>query len=210
MVKEQIAARGISDPRVLAAMLRVPREQFVGPGLADRAYDDHPLPIGFGQTISQPFVVARMCELLAPSPMSRVLEVGAGCGYQTAVLAELAGEVLAVEIVPALADRATRTLAALGKANARVACFDGTCGWAEHAPYDGIIIAAGAPKVPVLLLAQLAERGRLVLPVGPRDQQRLAVLTRRGDTFERTDDAEVRFVDLIGRFGWGGSGPGEA
>ena len=210
MVTDQIAGRGVRDPRVLAAMRAVPREAFVDANQRHRAYEDHPLPIGHGQTISQPYIVARMCELLALRGGERVLEIGAGCGYQTAVLAALAQAVWGVEIVPELTDRANRNLKTLGIANARVECFDGTAGWPEHAPYDGIVVAAGAPRVPVMLLAQLADGGRLVIPVGPREDQVLLTVTRRGDDYETTREAPVRFVDLVGRYGWGGSGPGQA
>ena len=210
MVVEQIANRGVKDPRVLEAMRRVPRELFVDAGLRERAYDDRPLPIGHGQTISQPYIVARMCELLELAGHEKVLEIGAGCGYQTAVLGELARWVYGVEIVPDLADRAERNLSAAGVKNAVIDCFDGTTGWPEHAPYDGIVVAAGAPRIPVLLLAQLADGGRLVIPVGPREDQVLQVIRRRGDEFETHREAPVRFVDLVGRYGWGGSGPAEA
>ena len=215
MVREQIAGRGITDARVLEAMRKVPRERFLDPASADRAYEDRPLPIGHGQTISQPYIVARMAALAALHGHERLLEVGAGCGYQTAVLAELAAEVWAIEIIPELAALAARKLEELGVRNARVECFDGTHGWPEHAPYDAILVAAGAPRVPVLLLSQLAAGGRLVIPVGPRDSQRLVVVTRRtgggdGEDFETRYDIPVRFVDLTGKYGWGGQGPASA
>jgi len=210
MIQEQIADRGVKDPRVLQALRAVPREAFVDASLRDRAYEDRPLPIGHGQTISQPYIVARMCELLGLQGQERVLEIGAGCGYQTAVLAQLAGTVYGVEIVPDLAQRACDNLATVGVKNAVVDCFDGTAGWRDHAPYDGIVVAAGAPRVPVLLLDQLADGGRLVIPVGPREDQVLTVFRRRGDEFESRREAPVRFVDLVGRYGWGGRGPAEA
>jgi protein-L-isoaspartate(D-aspartate) O-methyltransferase len=210
MVREQIVARGVKDPRVLAAMRNIPREHFLDQSARERAYDDRPLPIGHGQTISQPYVVARMAELAEIGRDDRVLEVGAGSGYQTAILAELAREVWAVDIIPELVAHAIRKLDELGVANARVECFDGSNGWPEHAPYDVIVLSAGAPKVPVLLLSQLAPRGRFVGPVGARDSQRLVRITRRGDEFDTEYDIPVRFVDLTGRYGWGGRGPAQA
>ena len=210
MVREQIAARGVSDPRVLEAMRRLPREVFVEAGDRDRAYEDRPLPIGHGQTISQPYIAAKMAELARLSSRDRVLEIGAGCGYLTALMSMVAGEVLGVEIVPALAAAAQKRIERLGLKGARVECFDGSSGWREHAPYDAIVVSAGAPRVPVLLLDQLAERGRLVIPVGARDNQRLVVVTRQGEEFETTYDIPVRFVDLTGRYGWGGKGAPQA
>lgn len=210
MVREQIAGRGISDPRVLAAMRKVPRERFVDAGTQDKAYEDRPLPIGHGQTISQPYIVARMAMLARLGGSERVLEVGAGCGYATAIYADLASEVWAIEIIPSLASFAARKLDELGYMNAHVECFDGTHGWPEHAPYDAILVAAGAPRVPVLLLSHLAPGGRLVIPVGPRDSQRLVVVTRKGEEFDSHYDIPVRFVDLTGRYGWGGQGPASA
>ena len=218
MVREQIAGRGITDERVLAAMRAVPRERFVDEGSVQRAYEDRPLPIGHGQTISQPYIVARMTSLAELEGGERVLEVGAGCGYQTAILAELGAEVWAIEIIPELAAVTGQRLHDLGITRAHVACFDGTHGWPEHAPYDAILVSAGAPRVPSLLLSQLAPRGRLVIPVGPRDSQRLVVVRRRpdelmdpgGEQFETSYDIPVRFVDLTGRYGWGGRGVPEA
>lgn len=207
MVKEQIAGRGITDVRVLAAIGKVPRERFVDASAQGKAYEDHPLPIGFGQTISQPYIVARMALLARLRGTERVLEIGAGCGYATAVLAELAAEVWGIEIIPQLADAAAKRLADLGYVSAHVETGDGTHGWPEHAPYDAIVVAAGAPRVPALLLAQLAPGGRLIIPVGPRESQRLVVVTRQAnEDFDTTYDIPVRFVDLTGRYGWGGSG----
>jgi protein-L-isoaspartate(D-aspartate) O-methyltransferase len=207
MVFEQLVRRGIRDPRVLGAMGAVRRHELVDPALADEAYEDRPLPIGFGQTISQPYMVARATELAAPRPEDRALEVGAGSGYQVAVLAELCAEVYASEIVPGLAARAAQKLAALGYRNVTVESFDGSGGWPQHAPYDVIIVSAGAPRVPPLLADQLADGGRLVIPVGPPHEQELAVVRRRGDSYETSYDTRCRYVDLLGRFGVGGSTP---
>jgi protein-L-isoaspartate(D-aspartate) O-methyltransferase len=210
MVRDQLEARGIRDARVLAAMNKVPRERFVDEAMRERAYDDGPLPIGGGQTISQPYMVARMSELGQLRGNERVLEIGAGSGYQTAILAELAGQVFAVEVRPELGQQAERRLQALGYRNVEVGVFDGTYGWAERAPYDVILVAAGAPEIPPLLVAQLADGGRLIVPVGPRQGQRLAVVTRRGDDFETEWTTPCMFVDLVGRYGWGGEGPPRA
>jgi protein-L-isoaspartate(D-aspartate) O-methyltransferase len=207
MVAEQIAGRGVRDPRVVAAMGKVPRERFVPPNLAGRAYEDAPLPIGQGQTISQPYIVARVAELARLTGVERVLEVGVGSGYLAAILAHLAGEVHAIDILPEMVERAQRNLGAAGIGNVRVTCGDGSTGWPEHAPYDAILVSAGAPRLPVLLLGQLAEGGRLVAPVGPRAVQRLVRLIRRGDDYVTEEDIAVRFVDLIGEYGWGGRGP---
>ncbi|MEK6606164.1 MAG: protein-L-isoaspartate(D-aspartate) O-methyltransferase [Myxococcota bacterium] len=209
MVREQLEARGIADPRVLAAMRRVPRHLFVPPDLRARAYGDFPLPVGADQTVSQPFIVARMAELAELEGGERVLEVGLGSGYGAAVLAELAREVFAVELVPELAARARETLASLGS-KVVVGCFDATRGWPEHAPYDAIVVTAGAPRIPALLLAELAEGGRLVVPVGERAEQALLRVRRTGDRYDRVKDVACRFVDLRGRYGWGGEGSPQA
>src|SRR6266700_3480381 len=207
MVLEQIARRGVSDPRVLGAMMAVPRHAFVDPSLQDVAYEDRPLPIGFEQTISQPFMVARATELAQPRPSDRALEVGTGCGYQLAVLAELCRQAYGIEIIPELAERARNTLAELGYRNAEVESFDGSAGWAAHAPYDLIIVSAGAPRVPPLLVDQLADGGRMVIPIGPPNEQELALIRRKGDRYETSYDTRCRYVDLQGRFGFGSSPP---
>ena len=208
MVKEQLAGRGIKDQRVLAALAEVPRHAFVAPTMIDLAYADRPLPIGpGGQTISQPFMVARATELAAPTPHDRALEVGAGSGYQLAVLAKLCREVYGIELRPELATQARATLAALGLTNVTVDCFDGSAGWAEHAPYDVIIVSAGAPRVPPLLAAQLADGGRMVVPVGQPDDQELLLVRRDGDAYTTTTDTRCRYVDLRGRYGFGGAPP---
>src|SRR5436309_14309394 len=179
MVIDQIAHRGVRDPRVLGAMGAVPRHLFVEANLESVAYEDRPLAIGHGQTISQPYMVARATELAAPGPADRALEVGAGSGYQAAILAQLCAEVFAIEIVPALAARARRALADSGYANVTLESFDGSGGWPEHAPYDVIIVSAGAPRIPAMLVAELADGGRLVIPVGRPDEPGLAVGRRQ-------------------------------
>jgi protein-L-isoaspartate(D-aspartate) O-methyltransferase len=207
MVETQLVARGIRDERVLAAMAAVPRHRFVGPSLAGAAYEDRPLGIGHGQTISQPFMVARATELARVEPGSRALEVGTGCGYQAAVLAQLCDQVFGVELLPDLAARAVANLRALGITNAIVDSFDASAGWPEHAPYDVIIVSAGAPRIPSLLIDQLSEGGRLVIPVGEGEQQQIVVVRREGESYSRTTDTKCRYVDLLGRYGFGGSPP---
>jgi protein-L-isoaspartate(D-aspartate) O-methyltransferase len=203
MVEDQIAARGIRDRRVLAAMAEVPRHRFVDGHLQAMAYEDSPLPIGFSQTISQPFMVARATELAAPAVTDRALEIGAGCGYQAAVLAELCKEVFAVEVVPELAARASLVLRALGYDNVTVDSFDGSGGWPAHAPYDVILVSAGAPRIPAMLLDQLAEGGRLVVPVGGFETQVLTRVRRHGSQYDIVEDTRCRYVDLVGRYGVG-------
>lgn len=206
MVDAQLRERDIADPRVLDAMGRVPRHLFVPEDLRDQAYDDGPLPIGAGQTISQPYMVARMLELLELGGAERVLEVGCGSGYVAALLALLASEVFAVDIVRSLCDLARSRLEALGLANARIEWRDGTQGWLEHAPFDAIVVSAGAPRVPALLLDQLVDGGRLVAPVGERARQVLVRVIRRGGEYDVEEDVPCRFVDLLGRYGWDGEG----
>jgi len=197
MVDEQIARRGIRDQRVLAAMRKIERHRFVSEAQRSGAYEDHPLPVGEGQTISQPYIVALMTEALALQGDERVLEVGTGCGYQTAILAELAAEVYSVEILPRLAEQARATLEDLGYRNVHIRLGDGSEGWAEHAPYQGILVTAAPPQVPPALLEQLAEGGRLVIPVGVQSQE-LELHTRRPEGFRVERLAAVRFVPLVG------------
>ncbi|HEY8146766.1 MAG TPA: protein-L-isoaspartate(D-aspartate) O-methyltransferase [Kofleriaceae bacterium] len=200
MVTRQLRGRGIQDDRVLSAMARLPREKFVAPGWESDAYADQPLPIGGGQTISQPYVVARMAELAEIRPGDRVLDVGVGSGYQTAVLAVLAGSVAGVEIRRELAEEAEQRLAALGL-EASIRIGDGGYGWPERAPFDAILVAAAATRVPAPLLAQLAEGGRLVLPEGDAWRQELVRYRRRGDDFAREELGSVRFVAFMGDYG---------
>ncbi|HET9299995.1 MAG TPA: protein-L-isoaspartate(D-aspartate) O-methyltransferase [Candidatus Polarisedimenticolaceae bacterium] len=199
MVRSQIEGRGIRDPLVLAAMRRVPRARFVPDADRAFAYSDGPLSIGFGQTISQPYIVALMTELLRPHPLMRVLEIGTGSGYQTAVLADCVAEVFTVEIVPELSERAKGVLRELGHTNVRLRVGDGSLGWPEHAPYEGILAAAAAAAVPRALLDQLAVGGRLILPVGGGEDQRLLRIVRTKDGFLEDTVAPVRFVPMTGR-----------
>jgi protein-L-isoaspartate(D-aspartate) O-methyltransferase len=196
MVADQIRSRGVRDPRVLDALTRVPRDVFVPDGHRDEAFEDHPVPIGYGQTISQPYIVGYMTEALKVESAHRVLEVGTGCGYQTAVLAELAAEVYSIELIDALAERARRTLEALGYVTVHVRAGDGYAGWPEHAPFDRILVAAAAPDVPPALVDQLAGDGILVIPVGV-DAQHLRVLQKRGGRIELLSTLPVRFVPMI-------------
>jgi len=198
MVDEQIAHRGIRDERVLAAMRKVERHRFVSDAQRYLAYGDYPLPVGEGQTISQPYIVALMTEALALKGGERVLEVGTGSGYQTAVLAELAEEVYTVEILPALAERAAATLNELGYRNIHIRVGDGAEGWAEHAPYQGILVTAAPPEVPPALIEQLDEGGRLVIPVGVSSQE-LELYTRKPEGLDVQRLAPVRFVPLTHR-----------
>lgn len=202
MVGEHLRGRGIRDERVLAAMGRIPRHRFVEEALAGRAYGDWALPIGQAQSLSQPYMVARMSEALALRGGERVLEVGTGSGYQTAVLAELSGKVYSVERVRSLADLARRRLEDLGYYNIRVRVGDGSLGWPEEAPFDAILVTAGAPRIPDPLVAQLASGGRLVIPEGGSDTQMLRRLTRKGDGLHVEDLAACSFVKLIGARAW--------
>jgi len=194
---------GIRDPNVLEAMRRIPRHFFVTEALRGRSYDDNALPIDFNQTISQPFIVARMTELLELNKKSRVLEIGAGSGYQTAVLAQLASQVYAIERIGELARLAQKRISELGIYNATVKAFDGTLGWNAYGPYDAILVAAGGPRVPDPLVAQLKTDGRLVIPIGEtRESQKLVrvIKTNSGHTIE--EHGPCQFVPLIGQHGW--------
>jgi len=202
MVQEQLARRGITDERVLRAMGKVPRHLFVEEALQDRAYGDHPLPIGEGQTISQPYMVATMTQSLRVDPEDRILEIGTGSGYQTAILAELAYQIFSVERIPSLATRAWKILDRLKYYNVRIKVGDGTLGWKEHAPYDGILVAASSPEIPEPLVQQLAEGGRLIIPIGNKFSQQLKILTKKGETVEVRDVCECAFVKLLGKHGW--------
>ncbi len=204
MVAEQLAARGIQDARVLAAMRLLPRERFVPPEVRARAYADAPLPIGEGQTISQPYMVALMSQALElPAAGGRVLEVGAGSGYQAAVLATMGAEVISLERIPALAARARATLAALGLGDRVVIeVADGTLGWSARAPYDGILVTAAGPAIPRPLLAQLAPGAALVLPMGEEELQMLVRLRQRPEGLVEEYLGGCRFVRLVGRHGW--------
>jgi protein-L-isoaspartate(D-aspartate) O-methyltransferase len=193
----------IRDQKVLEAMRSVPRHMFVPEALQGRAYGDHALPISASQTISQPYIVARMTELLEIDSNSRVLEIGAGSGYQTAVLSKIAGQVYAIERIGDLAREAQSRIRQLGIYNATVKCFDGTLGWAANAPYDAVLVAAGGPTVPQPLLTQLKEGGRLVLPVGEsRESQRLVRVIKKAAGSKQEDHGACAFVPLIGQHGW--------
>jgi protein-L-isoaspartate(D-aspartate) O-methyltransferase len=203
MVETQLIPRGITDPRVIAAMLKVPRHLFVDEALWERAYGDHALPIGEGQTISQPYMVAVMSELLGLKGDEKVLEIGTGSGYQAAVLAELCAKVCTVERIGALAMRARKVLDFLGYSNVAVRTFDGTYGWRDEAPFDGIIVTAASPEVPQPLFDQLKEGGRLLVPIGTRWLQTLTVVTKGpGGLMERKSSIGCVFVPLLGAYGF--------
>ncbi|HVT17575.1 MAG TPA: protein-L-isoaspartate(D-aspartate) O-methyltransferase [Thermoanaerobaculia bacterium] len=207
MVRDLVAARGVKDQRVLAAMRQVPRHLFVRDHLRSQAYGDRALPIGAAQTISQPYVVARMTELLELDAEHSVLEIGTGSGYQTAVLALLARRVYSLERVAELAQQAIPRMRQLGLDNVKIQVFDGSVGWSEWAPYDRILVTAGAPKVPDPLLDQLAPGGSLLIPEGQRHTQRLVLYRKsaRGE-LRRKEGEDVAFVPLLGRHGWKGQG----
>ena len=202
MVKNQLAARGIADERVLQAMGRIPRHLFISEALAGEAYNDHPVPIGEKQTISQPYIVALMTEALELQGKENTLEIGTGSGYQTAILAELSSRVYTIERIKSLLVDARKLLAQLGYSNVLFKAFDGTLGWKEYAPFDAIMITAGAPSLPKPLIDQLADNGRMVIPVGDRYTQELIKVTKKGENLEQESLGGCRFVNLIGIHGW--------
>ncbi len=202
MIETQIRRRGVHDPRVLSAMATVPRHEFVPVEVVERAYLDEPLPIGKGQTISQPYMVAAMTAALQLAGQERVLEIGTGCGYQAAVLSRLAREVFTIERLPELAEGARERLQRLGFGAVRVLCRDGTMGLAELAPFDGILVAAAAPAVPEPLVAQLAVGGRMIVPVGTAKEQRLIYVSKQISGVTIATRETCRFVPLLGEHGW--------
>jgi protein-L-isoaspartate(D-aspartate) O-methyltransferase len=202
MVRDQLVARGIRDERVLAAFRKVRRELFIPDSPPDMAYEDHPISIGCSQTISQPYIVARTLECLALKPKDRALEIGTGSGYQTALLAELCAEVDSIERIPELADAARARLREMGYANLEIRVADGTLGWPERAPYDAIVVSAAAPHTPQPLLDQLADGGRMVIPVGDLRGQNLLLVERKGQALKTRSICGCVFVRLIGKEGW--------
>jgi protein-L-isoaspartate(D-aspartate) O-methyltransferase len=202
MVAEQLAARGISDSRVLAAMRAVERHRFIPAELHDHAYDDGPLPIGAAQTISQPYMVAITCEAAGLHGTERVLEVGTGSGYQAAVLARLAREVYSIETIEHLYQRARVIIGALGLSNVHLGCGDGSEGWPEHAPYDAIVVSAAMPGIPMPLLRQLAPGGRLVAPIGESELQSLVRISLRDGHWREEYFGECRYVPMTGKHGF--------
>ena len=202
MVKRQIEARGVTDPQVLAAMGKVPRHLFVSEALRDQAYGDFPLPIGEQQTISQPYIVAEMTQALQPSKDDRVLEIGTGSGYQAAILAEIVFRVYSVERIHSLFVKSRKLFDNLNYHNIVTKYSDGTSGWAEESPFDGIIVTAGAPKIPNHLVSQLAVGGRMVIPVGNRYSQDLVKLYKNEQGIHKTNLGGCRFVKLVGEYGW--------
>ncbi len=202
MVKNQLIPRGIADENVLRAMGKIPRHLFVEEALVGEAYNDHPLPIGHKQTISQPYIVALMTEALELTGKEKVLEIGTGSGYQTAILAELSDRVYTIERIEPLLEKSKELLQSLGYKNIYFKAYDGTLGWEDFAPFDAIIVTAGAPKVPDPLLKQLADGGRMIIPIGNKYTQDLIKVTRIKDRFAEKNLGGCRFVDLIGEHGW--------
>jgi protein-L-isoaspartate(D-aspartate) O-methyltransferase len=202
MVKNQLIPRGIADEHVLRAMGKVQRHLFVEEALVGEAYNDHPLPIGHKQTISQPYIVALMTEALELTGKEKVLEIGTGSGYQTAILAELSDKVYTVERIAPLLERSKSLLQSLGYRNVYFKAYDGTLGWEDFSPFDAIMVTAGAPNIPDPLRKQLADGGRMIIPIGNRYSQDLIKVTRRKDRFGEKNLGGCRFVDLIGEHGW--------
>jgi protein-L-isoaspartate(D-aspartate) O-methyltransferase len=202
MVEEQIVSRGIKDAKLIAALEKIPRHLFVEEALQSQAYSDHPLPIGEKQTISQPYMVALMTEAMLLTGREKVLEIGTGSGYQTAILAELSEKVFSIERIRPLAIRARKLLYELGYFNVEIKIFDGTFGWLEESPFDAIIVTAGSPDIPRPLIDQLAMGGRLVIPVGDAFVQDLFRMTKTEDGIKKEDLGGCRFVKLIGKYGW--------
>jgi len=202
MVKNQLASRGVADEGVLQAMGKIPRHLFISEALAGEAYNDHPVPIGEKQTISQPYIVALMTEALELKGKENTLEIGTGSGYQTAILAELSSRVYTIERIKSLLVDARKLLAQLGYSNILFKAFDGTLGWKEYAPFDAIMITAGAPSLPEPLMDQLADNGRMIIPVGDRYTQELIKVTKKGENLEQESLGGCRFVNLIGIHGW--------
>ena len=202
MVKEQLVARKIKDKRILNAMEKVPRHLFVEEGLWHQAYGDFPLPIGQGQTISQPYIVALMTEVLQLKGDAKVLEIGTGSGYQAAILAELTKQVFSIERISSMASKARKILDELGYANVIIRVSDGTYGWEDEAPFDGIMVTAGAPAIPLTLVGQLKVGGRLVIPVGGEYSQVLLKVVKKEKGYKEEDLGGVRFVKLVGDHGW--------
>jgi len=202
MVKNQLVPRGITDQGVLKAMRKVPRHLFLEEALVGEAYNDHPLPIGHQQTISQPYIVALMTQALELTGREKTLEIGTGCGYQTAILAELSEKVYTVERIRPLMEEARALLAELNYLNVIFSAFDGTIGWKEYEPYDAIMVTAGSAKIPQPLLEQLADGGRMIIPIGDKTSQELIRITRDKDQYDRKSLGGCRFVNLIGIHGW--------
>ncbi|MCD6280561.1 MAG: protein-L-isoaspartate(D-aspartate) O-methyltransferase [Deltaproteobacteria bacterium] len=202
MVDEQIVARGITDQRIINAFLEVPRHKFVDEHLKYKAYEDYPLPIGYGQTISQPYIVALMTQAIDPGPEDRILEIGTGSGYQAAILSRLCSDVYSIERVAPLASRARKILDELGYFNVHITIGDGTEGLHQHGPYDGIIVTAGAPSVPDILVEQLKPGARLVIPVGGESSQDLKCIIKTDKGVEEKSLGGCRFVKLVGKRGW--------
>jgi protein-L-isoaspartate(D-aspartate) O-methyltransferase len=207
---DRLRERGITDPAILEAFFDVPRHEFVPEAVCHRAYEDSPLPIGFGQTASQPSLQALYMQLLQLRPTDKVLEIGTGSGFQTAVLAHLVDRVHSMERIRDLSLRARAALDRVRASNVALLVGDGTVGWSRYAPYDAILVAAGSPEIPAPLLDQLADGGRMLVPVGTRDAQRLLRVQRTPDGFEREEVLDCTFVPLLGRFGWAEGGRGES